>query len=68
MSSCQMEIQVQGQEVSTRNMITEVTAGRRSIWGSRNGSVMEVRGHPHSGVGGRERIFKGVKERPERLE
>lgn len=54
-------------------MITEATAGEEIIkgWcirGNRNGAMIRVRGHPHLGVRGGERIFKKVREKPERLE
>lgn len=56
-----------------KNIISEATAGAAlikggSIQGNRNGSMIKVRGHPHLGVRGRERIFKEVRGRPAMLE
>lgn len=54
-------------------MITEATAGEELIKGgsvrrNRNGTMMTAKDLPHLGVRGGERIFKEVRERPERLE
>ena len=49
----------------TYNMITEATAGEKLIkGGSASGAVMKIRGHPHLGMRGREKILEEIRGKP----